>query len=105
MSLLLVGHFIFRVCMGGGRNSGGAGKPLFSRGAFSLCISESLLLCFNGSDLDSVAPGEAVTNKVLPGGDLSVEAFRGYFQGVHEAFRQDTTFAVERTVRLSIKCN
>ena len=90
--------------MGGG-SSGGAGNPLFSRGAFSLCLSESLLLCFNGSDLDSAAPVGAVTNKVLPGDDLSVEAFRGYFQGVHEAFRQDTTFVVERTLRLSIPCN
>lgn len=89
----------------GGGSSGGAGNPLFSRGAFSLCLSESLLLCFNGSGLDSAAPGGAVTNKVLPGDDLSDEAFRGYFQGVHEAFRQDTTFVVERTLRLSIPCN
>ena len=97
-------YFFSCVC-GGGGSSGGAGNPLFSRGAFSLCLSGCLLLCCDSSDLDFTAPGGAVTNKGLPGGDLNVEAFRGYSQGVHEAFRQDTTFAVERTVRLSIKCN
>ena len=70
----------------GGRSSGGAGNPLFSRGAFSLCLSGCLLLCCDSSDLDFTAPGGAVTNKGLPGGDLNVEAFQGYFQAVLEAF-------------------
>ena len=79
---------------------GGTGNALFSKGEFSLCLNDSLLLCCNASDLDSAAPGVAVTNKGLPRGDLKVEAFRGHFQGDHEA-----TFAVERRLRLSIPCN
>ena len=61
----------------GGLSRGGADNSLFSKGAFSLCLSDSLLHCCNGPGLDSAAPGGAVTNKGLPGGDLNVEAFRG----------------------------